>query len=88
MTSSDKDENYFEWLLSERQRLTTLISETQNDLDITRAKIKLECKHTNRFTSSKYHEGNYDHVSMTQTWDECLDCGAKFNLSTKYGTFQ
>jgi hypothetical protein len=84
----NKEEEYFNWLLRKQESLKLMIEGYQQELFEVNTKIKDNCKHSTLVTKSKYFEGDYNNVSMTQTWEECCHCEAKLNLSTKHGTWQ
>lgn len=75
-------------LVEERTALTYQKQQLQDQIQEIEKKIKADCHHPMLVEKDHYSSGGYDYRSESTTWDECPICGAKFNLSTKYGTFQ
>jgi hypothetical protein len=78
----NKEQEYFDWLLRKQESLKLMIQGYQQELLEVNVKIQDNCKHSTLVVKSKYFEGSYDNISMTQTWEECCHCSAKLNLST------
>ena len=46
-----------------------------------------KCEHPSIIRKSRYVEGSYHECSYTDVWNECEICGAKSEVTTKYGYY-